>query len=410
MRAFLPSRIKLHHMFWIIALVIIGIGAAEGYFTGAVRAAFAFLALVLACSLSVPLSSMGKPIVSLFGFKNSVVVALLAPIVVWIIIVLVVRALGESANYKINYYFKYKVGDEMRLFWQRMTQRVGLCVGVLNGGLYFFAFSVVLYVVGYPIIQVSSDSDQNSFMLRTVGQLSESMKDTGMDKAVTPFVPGSKLFYDASDTIGLLYQNPKLETRLGNYPPFLSLMERPEFAALATNRDFQKVWLSQSAVGELLQEGPIQNLITNEQYYTVVQDALGGDLNDLQEYLKTGVSPKFADILILGKWHFAMNRSYKLARRANISASPLERLLVRRTLESTMGKSVLTAFVDNKVLLRAPGTNKTERVVRGTWKQNNRNTYTISLDEGGHQAKAEADVEEHTMNFKMFGLPLVFLK
>ncbi|MBN2505368.1 MAG: hypothetical protein JXQ71_01605 [Verrucomicrobia bacterium] len=393
-------------MFWIIALVIIAIAAAEGYFIGAIRAAFAFLGLVLGCLLAIPLSPLAKPLLGLFGVRHFVVVAFIAPLVVWVVVLLAVRALGESVNYKVNYFYKYKVGDELRLFWERLSQRLGGCVGVLNGALYGFSLSVFVYTLGYPVVQVAS-SDQDPFMFRVVNQLALSMQSAGVDKCVAPFAPKDKLLYDASDLVGLVCQNPHIQTRLGKYPPFLTLMERPEFKELRTDKDFQAVWKGHPPFKQLLEHPRIQPLVTNAETYDLVLNTLDGDLDDLREYLNTGKSPKYADTLILGKWLLSVSRSYRQARRANLGAVAKERELLRQRYDTELKRSTLTAFVDNKILLRAGGGTNAAATLRGTWKQNSRHTYVLSVSGVG---KAQADVEDHKLTFTWNGLPVVFLK
>lgn len=396
-------------MLWVIALVILALVALEGYYTGAIRASFAFLALILACSLATVLAPAAAPILKLFDITHPILVSILAPIIAWIVVILLVRSAGETVNYKINYYYKYKVSESVHLEWQRLNQRVGLCVGVLNGLIYVLALSVVIYVVGYPVRQLSSP-EGDSFVMRTFASLSDSLKQTGMDKAIASFLPKSQVFYDGADVAGDLFHNRLAQSRLSTYPPFLSLMEKPEFKTLATDQDFQeKAWLGKAPLGTLLQHEKLKPIVQNPDYYHLILQTLGGDLKDLKQYLESGESPKFDDILILGHWDANVLRSYRLAIKNKLALPALEKARIRRQLDVAWSNATLTAFVDNKLLIRSTDTNNNPRTIQGTWKEVSGSRYVFNLVEGGKPHETEATVEARRLVFtSKDDLPAVF--
>lgn len=396
-------------LLWILALVLLGGVAAAGYYAGAIRSAFTFLGLLLAAMLCVPLAPLAKPLLSIFHVEQPLLIALLGPIIAWVFVVLVVRSSGEAVYQKVHTFYKYKVTDEERLRWERLNQRLGLCLGLLNGTVYLLALGVLIYVLGYSTIQVATPED-DPMPLKVVNSLAEGMKETGMQKAVGSFVPASKIYYDASDIVGTVYQNPLVQSRLASYPVFLALMEKPEFKGLATNKTFQEFWLRRPPIRELLNHEQVKPLVQDPQYYTSVLDMLGGDLKDLKQYIETGRSPKYDDIKILGRWEFDLSRSYKLTRRRRPTMSPLERILIRRTLETTMLNASLVALLDNRVLLETTTSNKTRKVVQGTWKEAGRAKYTLRMSEDGRRRNLEAEVEGSTLTIDQDGIILIFEK
>ena len=87
--------------------------------------------------------------------------------------------------------------------------------------------------------------------------------------------------------------------RLSTYPPFLSLAERQQFQDIATDTEFQNMLATQTAVGQIINHPKTQAILNDQE---IVQQLQQTDLKDLLEYLKSGESPKFADIRILGRW------------------------------------------------------------------------------------------------------------
>ncbi len=396
-------------LFWLLALVLLGGLAMAGYYAGAIRSAFTFAGLLLASVLCMPLAPFAKPIVSLFDVRHPWLLGLLAPILVWILVVLLVRSSGEAVHHKVHTYFSYKVTDHERLEWERLSQRLGMCVGLLNGTIYFLALSVLIYVVGYFTVQVASPG-QDPTSLKIVNQLAGALKQTRMERAIGSFVPSAPVYYDAADIAGTVYQNPLVESRLASYPVFLALMERPEFKVLSTNVAFQEFWLRQPPIRELMNHAFVKPLVQTPEKYNEVLAMLGGDLKDLKQYIETGHSPKYDDMKFLGRWDFRLERSYKLTRRSRPTMSPVERAVVRRILETSMLNANLTALLDHRVLLQTTTTNNTPRVVQGTWQEAGGNKYLLTLTEDGRKREVPAEVDASKLTLTRDGLILIFEK
>src|SRR5207302_1226018 len=115
-------------------------------------------------------------------------------------------------------YYKYKGSDTQRSLFERLNERLGICLGLANATVYVFLLSVVAYIFGYFTVQVAT-SDKDSAGLRFVNNICRDLEKTGMSRAIAPFVPASKLYYDGADILGHIYHNPlAAQSRLSSYP------------------------------------------------------------------------------------------------------------------------------------------------------------------------------------------------
>ncbi len=166
------------------------------------------------------------------------------------------------------------------------------------GAVWLFLLGLVIYVAGYLTVQVTTDQAE-SLPVRLMSQARQDLSATGLDKAVAPFDPMPPRYYEASDILGLIYQNPVLLNRLSQYPTFLLLGDRPEFQELAKDAEFNQMLLSKGDVAQIFRHPQVQAVFQNRE---IVQEFLSQDLGDLRTYLETGVSPRYEEEKILGKW------------------------------------------------------------------------------------------------------------
>jgi hypothetical protein len=188
--------------------------------------------------------------------------------------------------------------------------------------------------------------------IRLLNQARQELHSTGLDKAVAPFDPMPPRYYEASDILGLIYQNPILVSRLSQYPPFLLLGERPEIQELAKDTEFNQMLLSKADVLDLLKHPKLQTIMQNQE---IVQDLLSQDLKDLRIYLETGISPKYEEEKILGKWKLDpyATMAHERKRRPDMSSTEMRRL--KTVMTEVMPAVSLTATTDNKITLKAEG-------------------------------------------------------
>ena len=153
----------------------------------------------------------------------------------------------------------------------------------------------------------------------------------------------------------------------------------------------------------------IQPLIGNIDLYTNVLGLVKGDFKDLKEYLETGVSAKYDDEKILGRWSFDFKESMARVRRSK-SNMTLEELRRARFTLGKMTDATLTALVDNRAKLKISSTNNAPQIAQGTWKDNGGGKYSISLADTALKMDLQAAVEANKLLVTKDGYSFVFEK
>jgi hypothetical protein len=363
---------------WIAAIVLVALTVSIGYRQGAIRAAVSFVGLIIAAFLAMPLAPMFNFI---FGFVkvHPVVAEFLKPLIAFILVSVVFKAVGAFLFRKVDYHYRYHVPDAQRAFWERMHRRVGASVGALNGVVYFFVFALLIYVSGYFAIQTGGD-ESGSKVLSFIADSAKSMKDTGMDKVIAPFDPAPKKYHEVSDLLGMLYHNRGLRERLYNYPVFATMSERPLFKDMGADKGLQNMIEGGTKLSDLLENAKVQEVVTNQEIYTELMEI---DRADLRAYLETGVAPKFADEKILGRWAYDFHSTLQANKRGktDIGASTWSRLA--KELEQRMKDSRLTTYHDNKAVLElspAMEGKASPKVARGVLRSGQTNFVNLWLD------------------------------
>src|SRR5512142_3178283 len=128
-------------MIWLLAVVLLASVAGIGYRQGAIRVAFAFVGIVLGALLAGPLGKLVRPVVAALGAKNPTLAWVLAPLVVFLLISIGFKVAGFMVHQKVDVYFRYRAGDLRQALWERLSRRLGLCLGLLNGTIYLILIS-----------------------------------------------------------------------------------------------------------------------------------------------------------------------------------------------------------------------------------------------------------------------------
>jgi uncharacterized membrane protein required for colicin V production len=395
---------------WILAVLIVAIVALVGYYQGGIRAAFSFIGLLIAVSVAQPLGNVLSPMIAAMGLKQPVALNFLGPIVAFLIVLTIFKAIAFAVNKQIETYYKYKDSETKRLMFERLNTRLGIAVGVANGVIYFFIIAVLMHVLGYFAVQVKG-AQNDAFTTKLAAKMGEDLQSAGMTKAISPFVPASETYYDASDIIGDVYHNPLLQKRLASYPVFVTLAERPEFKGMADDLKFQEFWLRQPrpSIGELLAHEKVKPLVNSEALFKDILKMLGGDLKDLKAYVETGKSAKYDDEKILGRWNFDYRDSIALARRNKPNMASVELRQLRRVLGGTMANATLTATIDKRVILRTPSNSKAPST-EGSWEAQSGGKYLLKLNEGGKSYEVPAIVDANRVVVTRDNYAMVFEK
>jgi hypothetical protein len=366
-------------LLWLIALFILACCGIVAYYQGALRATISLVGLLFALLLAGPVGKLINAILPALGLGHPALLAVLGPAIAFVLILVAFKAAAVVVHRKVDAYYKYKASDTQRLLFGRMNMRVGVPVGLCNGVIYFFILCTAVYTLGYGTFQLAT-SEQDSWAMRVVNRLSEDMKGTGMAKAAAPMMPEKEMYYDACDILASIYHQPLLQNRLANYPPFLTLAERPEFKPI-TDQKFQEEWQRGMSLSEFMKNEKVNPLLNNRELFTNVVGLLGGDLKDLKAYLDTGKSPKYDDERILGRWEIDARESVARARRLKPNMGSVELRRLRTLLGTAFKDSTLTTTIDNRAILKLPAL-KDKGTQQGSWKSSD-GRYILRFKETG---------------------------
>jgi hypothetical protein len=348
---------------------------------------------------------------ALLGVQNPVLLWALGPVIVFILFSLAFKAGAAAVHHKADVYFKYKAGDLRLALWERLNQRLGLCLGILNGTAYFILLCFFIYVPSYLTVQVASGEKDPKWM-RLLNQMGHDLHSTGMAKVARALDSIPQVDYDMADFAGILYHNPLIEARLGSYPDFLALAERAEFAGLGADTRFRESWMGQVPVMELMEHPTLQGVRNNPELLKAIWNTVAPDLNDLYTYLASGNSPKWDPEKILGRWAFDANWTMSLMRRAKPRMLASEMQRYKQWMLVAFSKTRMVARTDNQVSLRdlpplripAAGTSPGPQTFQGQWKSLSGGKYQLGFPNG----EWPASVEGERMVIKADGTDLAF--
>lgn len=337
-------------LIWILALVLFACLGFVGFSLGVIRAAFTFIGLLVAALLAWPMGHLVDPLLSLTGLKNPVIIWLLGPFVVFCIILIVFKVIGEVVHRKVDVYYKYKAGDLRQGLWNRLTARLGLCVGLANAAVYLILISSVIYVLSYATFQLEN-TPEAPWLVKLLNTAGQNVQDTGLNKVAAAIDPMPATYYQTVDLLGLIYHNDLLEGRLSRYPAFLAMEERPEFQQIAKDKAFTEMRMRQAPIGEILSNPNAQNIINNPDLLKEIWSIVVSNMADINNYLRTGKSANF-DEPILGTWNVNLGRAIYMFKQSKPNIDSREMAIARRAMTLMFGKTTLVAAPDKQVFVK----------------------------------------------------------
>jgi uncharacterized membrane protein required for colicin V production len=353
-------------LIWLLTLLLFALFATLGYFKGAIRMIFPLLGLFLGIMLALPLAPVVQPLIPKVGLENPIWSYLLPPVVVFLLIEIIFVGVGFFGHAKVNLFYKYRTDDTHRMSWERLNQRLGVCMGVLAGTIYTILIGVVVYVLGYLTVQVTPDGETSA--VKYLNRAKVDLHSSGLDRFAAVFDPAPEWYYEASDILGLLYHNPALHTRLASYPPFISLSESPDFQEFASDTEFLGMLATQPSAATLLGHPKIQTILGSR---ALLERLSSIDLEDLGKFLRSGVSEKFQDPPILGRWEVDPYWTFLMEKKRNLDMTAADVRLLRYQREFIRGFK-LYVMPDNQVKLKGPDVSgligrleEIEKAVRG---------------------------------------------
>ncbi len=404
-------------IFWLLALVLLASLAGIGYRQGVIRVAFSFVGIVFGALLAGLLGKLMKPLLITFGLKTPPLAWLLAPVVAFLLISIIFKVAGFMVHQKVDVHFKYHAGDLRLALWERLSRRLGLCLGLANGALYLILLAAVIYPLSYWSFQMRSGDQQDPRWVKILNRLGQDLQNTGFAKVARARDPMPQVWYDAADLAGLIYNNPLTQARLSRYPAFLGLAERPEFQEMAGDTQFTELLLQQAPVVKVLDHPRAQAILNNRELLQLIWATVVPDLKDLPVFLDTRKSPKYDAERILGRWTFNANIALSLFRKAKPNISSKEMQNWKRWMVATFAKTSFVAMTDHQAILKnvpplklpTPGAVSAGgmHTLKGEWKSAE-GKYQLTLSGASRDEQVAAAVEGDRLTIAGEGLSLVF--
>lgn len=405
---------------WILALLLLGILAAVGYNQGVIRVAISFVGLITAALLAVPLAPLLKPAFPPFGVNNPLLVRAFSPIIMFILLLIPFKVVGLLVHRKVDVYYKYKAGDLRRGLWQRLSQRLGMCLALANGAIYLLLIALVIYPLSYLTTQISAE-EQDSKLVRLLNQAGQDLQTTRLAKAVAAIDPVPPVYYEVTDILGLIYRNPLVHARLARYPTLMGLSERTEFQELANDRNFNEMLQRQAPLAEVLRHDRAKSLLNNQALLQEIWNLILPDLGDLRAYLETDKSAKYDHEKILGRWSFDVNAAIGALKRARPNLTSVQLRFYRTAIFPTLVKMALVATPDKQAVVKnfvriKLGVNPPQisepLTLRGQWSRSGgtgSDSYRLTLDNQGTSENFEAVIagDRMTLSSTAAVVPLV---
>lgn len=351
-------------LLWLIIIAIFVVLGLTSYYKGAIRSLVALVGVILASFLALPLAPLLKPLVPKVGLTHPFWAVLLPPVVVFLLIALLFVGLSFLVHHKVMLHFKYATDDYTRLRFERLNQRLGLVVGLVGGVIYSLLVGLVIYILGYPAVQVTGDD--SPALQRFLSAARKDITATGLDRTLAALDPMPENYYLACDVTGLVYQNyAALQQRLANYPAFLAWGERPEFKEIATDTALLNLLQTRGPVLEVIKHPKIVALLNNPE---VMGELEALSLKDLYQYLKTGKSAKYDEEKILGWWQLDPHATFTLARRKNPNMPPKQMSELKQLLMVWIPQLTVMAAPDKSLLLRVELSEQARQIIEAARK------------------------------------------
>jgi hypothetical protein len=400
---------------WIFAFLILAAGALAGWRQGAIHAAINFFGILIAWLLAAPVGRMLHPLLPHLGASNPILVWALAPICGFVVVSIVFAVVAFNVHRKVDIHYKYKASDLQLALWERLNARVGICLGLLNGTVYFILISFVIFNLTYVTAQAGTPEKQSG-VTRLVNQLGAEIQATGLARTACAVGTLRPMYYQLADLSGFLMQNPQIGPRLAEYPALTSLWERDDMQEMIQDTALTNALADGATLGEVLKFPSVRDFLKNKELSGLVWGILQTNLTDLTNYLETGKSAKYDGVKILGTWGLNVNVTVAWLRqeRPRITASELRsaRALMAHAYSQT--RLLLTGdnqvFIKNLPLIKAqPGQPTTAELQnwKGDWSPDGAN-YTLHVTFNGQEKFMTAEMEGIRMSVRDGSNRLIF--
>lgn len=335
---------------WILAAVLLVLFGVAGFFMGAVRMMFNLVGFFVALACAFPLAPLVKPLVPLMKVESPVWALVLPPLIAFLVVELIFVGVAFGVHYLIIKKMKLSTDELGQGKFERLNQRTGVGFGAVTAFAHLIVIGVLIHVGGYPAAQFSQGGDAPG-AVGFLGSARADLKETGLDKITAKFNPVSNRYYEISDLLGLVYNNPILTGRLGSYPGYLALGEKQEFKDIGSDTEYLQMIQTKGDLTTLFEHPKTQAIINNPETMKAVTDV---DLRDLRTYLESGKSPKYDEEPLLGRWRVDANAVLRQTKRSRPDVSAQELSVIKHIANTILAGIVLTATPDNQIFIKAP--------------------------------------------------------
>jgi hypothetical protein len=387
---------------WILALIVVLAVTLAGWRQGAIRAAFSTIGILFATLLAVPVGKLVQPLLKFLGMSNPVMAWALAPLIGFILVSIAFMIVGQTVHKRIEHFYKYTAGDLRLALWERLNARVGICLGVLNGTMYFVLISFVVFNLAYLTTQISAEGKQQPMMVDWANRLGTDLEGAGLSRTATAVGTLPTTYYQISDLSGFLMKNPKVGPRFADYPALTSLWERPEMQSLITDSTLTNALTSAVTLGELFGDNTVKSFLENKDQTKLVVDILQANYDDLMAYLQTGTSGKYNQ-KIIGRWEFNPSVTIAWIRQSRPKMTGNEMRSLRAFIADAYSQTRVVVAGDNQIFVKslphvkssAPGQPPTieHNDWKGDWAVNGSN-YDLHITGGGDEKFLTANAED----------------
>ena len=337
---------------WILAVLVIAATALAGWRQGGIRATIAFAGILFAMLLCGLVGKVFHLLLPVLGVTNPLTVWSLSPVCGFIIISIIFSAIAFNVHRKVDHYYRYDAGDLRLALWERLNARLGICVGILNGVIYFILISFMLFNLTYWTTQVSAGVKQNSFLVKLVNGAGEGMQATGFSRAAAAVGTLDADFYKFADLSGLLMQNPQAAPRFAAYPALTSLWESSDMQPLVGDSSLTNALAGGASLGEIMNNPSVQDFLKNKDLVKRVRGIFTTNIDDLTAYLQTGKSAKYDGEKLLGKWEFNPAVTLAWLRQSQPKITAKEMAGIRALWSAAYAQTTVLITADNQVFVK----------------------------------------------------------
>jgi len=330
---------------WVFAFLFALVFGALGYGSGSIRMSVALIGTFISLALMRPLGRMLQPIADTVAADNIVLNMGLPGFLAFVVVWGALYALGFVAHKPVEHHFKYNEDDATREGFGRVNQAGGCVIGILIGMIVFFTVGKRVYAGGYITAQTIGEGVNEPLLVKLGTALRRSAATTDWERTFAALDETPDRYYAVSDVLGVLYENPAVLEYLRDYPPFYALEDKPEFVDMATDPDFMELLNNKAGFSQVVNHPKSRAVMANPELTTAL---LQTDLEDFLAWVKTGVSPKYADEKILGRWRIDVASVLLTMRRQRGNIPPTEFAMMRTVLGAMLSPVRFKFFPDGR--------------------------------------------------------------